>query len=284
MFSRRSNARGGFTLIELLVVIAIIAILAAILFPVFAQAREKARQISCVSNQKQISTGFMMYAQDYDEMLPPWTANHCNRYAGGIFGLQWMFPNLVGPYIKNGVNPTTGALGGVWACPSIKQSLSTISNTYAYNYYALGGTSNCLGTGLTPDYAPFDGPSHAYPASLASLGRPAETYLINDGGQLSRPPIGFVRGGKVAFNHGLWGSHSKGSGVTAPTTPGTTSQPILSAMTGRMIVVAYVDGHTKAMPPMKMASRDLIMENGSWRGDMAGGNTALGNAGWARDW
>lgn len=63
--------RRGFTLIELLVVIAIIAILAAILFPVFAQAREKARQTTCVSNLKQIGTAFMMYVQDYDETYPP---------------------------------------------------------------------------------------------------------------------------------------------------------------------------------------------------------------------
>lgn len=62
--------RSAFTLIELLVVIAIIAILAAILFPVFAQARKKARQTSCLSNMKQIGYGLMMYTQDYDELLP----------------------------------------------------------------------------------------------------------------------------------------------------------------------------------------------------------------------
>lgn len=65
-----SHRRHAFTLIELLVVIAIIAILAAILFPVFAQARAKARQASCLSNQKQLSTGIMMYIQDYDETFP----------------------------------------------------------------------------------------------------------------------------------------------------------------------------------------------------------------------
>jgi prepilin-type N-terminal cleavage/methylation domain-containing protein len=66
MWSRRV----GFTLIELLVVIAIIAILAAILMPVFARAREKARQASCQSNVKNLATAILMYAQDYDELLP----------------------------------------------------------------------------------------------------------------------------------------------------------------------------------------------------------------------
>ncbi|MBC7807537.1 MAG: prepilin-type N-terminal cleavage/methylation domain-containing protein, partial [Akkermansiaceae bacterium] len=66
----QGRVKSGFTLIELLVVIAIIAILAAILFPVFAQAREKARQISCLSNQKQIGIAMMMYVQDYDETYP----------------------------------------------------------------------------------------------------------------------------------------------------------------------------------------------------------------------
>src|SRR5476651_29540 len=70
--------RQGFTLIELLVVIAIIAILAAILFPVFAKAREKARQTSCASNEKQLGLAFIQYCQDYDEMFPVGTYGNAN--------------------------------------------------------------------------------------------------------------------------------------------------------------------------------------------------------------
>ncbi len=89
--------RKGFTLIELLVVIAIIAILAAILFPVFARAREKARQASCASNLKQIGLGFMMYVQDYDERLPG-ACSHVDGWAGALM-----------PYVKN---------QQIFACPS----------------------------------------------------------------------------------------------------------------------------------------------------------------------
>jgi prepilin-type N-terminal cleavage/methylation domain-containing protein/prepilin-type processing-associated H-X9-DG protein len=87
--------RRGFTLIELLVVIAIIAILAAILFPVFARAREKARQASCQSNLKQIGLGISMYAQDYDETLTP--EYEYNPYPNNL--LWW--EDLIQPYTKN---------------------------------------------------------------------------------------------------------------------------------------------------------------------------------------
>jgi prepilin-type N-terminal cleavage/methylation domain-containing protein len=80
LHNRHKGVRSGFTLIELLVVIAIIAILAAILFPVFAQAREKARSAACLSNLKQMGTALQMYGQDYDEGLPPW--NDCYSVEG----------------------------------------------------------------------------------------------------------------------------------------------------------------------------------------------------------
>src|SRR5882757_5192224 len=101
---RRKHA---FTLIELLVVIAIIAILAAILFPVFAQAREKARQIACLSNMKQIGTAAIMYAQDYDEIMPEtgWQGP-CSDPKTGVandtfFSGVYAFPIAEQPYIKN---------------------------------------------------------------------------------------------------------------------------------------------------------------------------------------
>jgi prepilin-type N-terminal cleavage/methylation domain-containing protein/prepilin-type processing-associated H-X9-DG protein len=91
---RTPNPRRAFTLIELLVVIAIIAILAAILFPVFAQARSKARQTACLSNMKQWGLGMMMYQQDYDELVPLMGYEGCLAAAS-----QWH--NAIQPYIKN---------------------------------------------------------------------------------------------------------------------------------------------------------------------------------------
>src|ERR1700710_3154638 len=95
----RPNRASAFTLIELLVVIAIIAILAAILFPVFAKAREKARQASCLSNEKQIGLALMQYVQDSDELLP----NRKNE--GG--NKNWK--TYINPYVKS---------TRVWVCPS----------------------------------------------------------------------------------------------------------------------------------------------------------------------
>jgi prepilin-type N-terminal cleavage/methylation domain-containing protein/prepilin-type processing-associated H-X9-DG protein len=101
----RRRSRSGFTLIELLVVIAIIAILAAILFPVFAQAREKARGSACLSNMRQISTAVMMYAQDHDDFMP---YGYAYTWPGQKELYWWQ--DLCRPYIKN---------EAVYTCPSM---------------------------------------------------------------------------------------------------------------------------------------------------------------------
>jgi prepilin-type N-terminal cleavage/methylation domain-containing protein/prepilin-type processing-associated H-X9-DG protein len=123
----------GFTLIELLVVIAIIAILAAILFPVFAKAREKARQTSCLSNIKQIALGILMYAQDYDERLP----------LAENWGPQWTPPtpqdlrsdniwmhHLIYPYVKN---------WQIFTCPSTGYNTANGGCSYIWNHYDAWG-------------------------------------------------------------------------------------------------------------------------------------------------
>ena len=140
--------RRGFTLIELLVVIAIIAILAAILFPVFARAREKARQTSCLSNVKQLILGTFQYAQDYDELLPPGALICVSPSSNN----EWH--EVIQPYLKN---------AQILTCPSKRQSYPG----YGWNYQEFGYYYDSHGTGwATP---------------LGAIEYPASTILLGDG-------------------------------------------------------------------------------------------------------
>ena len=146
-----SRKRSAFTLIELLVVIAIIAILAAILFPVFAQAREAARKSSCQSNLKQIGTAWMMYAQDFDEKTPGGNdgqSTSCTNMASrGVYG-GWI-GNLLLPYSKNSAifqcpskpqkNTVNGGVNGTVSACTVVPVPTYWYVSYAYNYAAVYG-------------------------------------------------------------------------------------------------------------------------------------------------
>lgn len=181
-FTRRSM---GFTLIELLVVIAIIAILAAILFPVFAQAREKARAISCASNFKQAALGITMYAQDYDETMVP-VEYGCCSYNPNTGDRVW--PQLVAPYIKNtqidkcpddGFNTLATDLADM-GYPSNASAIEVdyatgITADFGYNYFYLSPLNAYSGgTDAIGNTVIFQG------ASLASIARPANNLMLID--------------------------------------------------------------------------------------------------------
>jgi len=186
----RGPTRQGFTLIELLVVIAIIAILAAILFPVFAQAREKARSASCQSNLKQIGLAAMMYGQDYDEIhLPMWTQGGPG-YTGGGYRNWWM--GLCQPYVKNlklfecPSNPYNwrgyaqwggGGQGPYAACVNYADSYIRFWGGYGMNWTAFntqnaGGTGGCYGPGDRGDLGNW--------TKMARISSPAETIFVMD--------------------------------------------------------------------------------------------------------
>ncbi|MBC8136110.1 MAG: DUF1559 domain-containing protein [Fibrella sp.] len=165
----------GFTLIELLVVIAIIALLAAILFPVFAQAREKARSISCVSNLKQIGLGIMMYAQDHDETYPINHADWCASYLGNPDSFDnckyASWTQEIYPYMKN---------AGIFFCPSGDTSnLFDVLGPQGTSpvkiaiFQGLGINENVVKAARNDVY-------NTTPVPLADIGRPADLALVAD--------------------------------------------------------------------------------------------------------
>jgi prepilin-type N-terminal cleavage/methylation domain-containing protein/prepilin-type processing-associated H-X9-DG protein len=232
--------RTGFTLIELLVVIAIIAILAAILFPVFAQARAAARKASCISNLKQLSLAQLMYVQDYDEQFTHWDWGKYpqNAWTDATGSGWWMVQTQ--PYIKN---------FGVYACPS---------DTRSFN----ANGSNCPACAWGYSVIPGSNPRRFFKASYgisewlvsidnserrqAGIPMPASTAmyadsvgpLFNDWDECNGPwPFGFTR---VWYaNNGDWGSWGNHTDYEANKR---------YSRHGDGNVIAYVDGHAGYLP------------------------------------
>jgi prepilin-type N-terminal cleavage/methylation domain-containing protein/prepilin-type processing-associated H-X9-DG protein len=167
--SKRPMRRHAFTLIELLVVIAIIAILAAILFPVFAQAREKARGITCVSNMKQMGMAIAMYVQDNDEKfgMSEW-------YDGNQNPAYVSWREAVNPYVKGQQQIQYGyptSMGGVWSCPSFPDPSQYAQYGVHWDLWPAPGENAPGGAGQCPTF------------SEAVLQTPAQLVMVVEKGR-----------------------------------------------------------------------------------------------------
>ena len=227
MFAQRNGPRHtarGFTLIELLVVIAIIAILAAILFPVFARARENARRASCQSNMKQLGLGLLQYTQDYDEKYPYQSAGTVYHWAsadlGTAAGMNWALS--IYPYVKS---------YQIYQCPSASASAPTGP-----------GNTNYLFNGVLA------------PRALAAIQLPAQTVALQEYGSYFdtvylRPQHEFPEG------HGLFPVQYV-SWVGA-------GEPYNTIHFGDGGNLLFVDGHVKYRKKSGITARDFGLNSDS---------------------
>ena len=260
------NKNIGFTLIELLVVIAIIAILAAILFPVFAQAREKARQITCASNLKQLGLAFLQYSVDNDDAL-------VSKYQYAYYDNNGSSP--LEPYIKN---HSANSAASVWMCPDLTtfyhSSTITYRNyprTYGMNefltnpgptYQCATGASGCKNISDPDSYYPrvadeakktgTDQPLSDLdlPITLSRITSPANTDLLYEGitedGATSNQYTGSSQGyGSWMRVKGFWASLTNEKKFWyAAVTP---DKPYHGTRSNYL----FCDGHVKALVPVK---------------------------------
>lgn len=221
----------AFTLIELLVVIAIIAILAAILFPVFARARENARRSSCQSNLKQIGLGFAQYTQDYDERLPshrnfgsPYNVTCTGNVSGGLMFGTW--PTYIDPYVKN---------WQVFSCPSDNKTYT--GGCVSYGAMSYGVSFNNL----------------AYVSTSAATAGITEPCTGNCGIRLDNfPSIASIEdaSGTIHILDARGTSATNGYDVVSPGAGETTAQGYSYYSDDRhldTLNILFLDGHVKAM-------------------------------------
>jgi prepilin-type N-terminal cleavage/methylation domain-containing protein/prepilin-type processing-associated H-X9-DG protein len=242
----RNTGRSAFTLIELLVVIAIIAILAAILFPVFAQAREKARQTSCLSNLKQLGTGMLMYVQDYDEMFA--LGMQTNGPAGWVN--SWAVTTQ--PYAKS---------YDIFRCPS--DDFAAFKPGFDWSP-GISYAPNMLSNGCTALWGPVGGYSSCLAMPSKTLGevpRVADTILLaekHNGQAVAKGYSGNRTNYHIGFTGQSWldtiapnqipnGSRTNTDQANYPGGPS-------GAVTYRHAEMAnflFCDGHAKAMKPIQ---------------------------------
>lgn len=235
--------KSAFTLIELLVVIAIIAILAAILFPVFARARENARRTSCQSNLKQIGIGMLQYVQDYDEKVPR-SYYGIDRDASGAGRWKWM--DVIFPYVKN---------EQIFNCPSdiltatrvsadkgavYKYHDGTVSDSLGYNYGSYGANQTYYNIG--PDALP----PFSIDATMPRILDPSNTVWIGE-----TLPIDASNSSFHTFEFSWADRTDQPTAVNTvrniPVIYGTGATVALAARHLGTSNVLYCDGHVKAV-------------------------------------
>jgi prepilin-type N-terminal cleavage/methylation domain-containing protein/prepilin-type processing-associated H-X9-DG protein len=255
MVTRRNR---GFTLIELLVVIAIIAILASILFPVFAQAREAARKTSCSSNARQLGTAFTMYVQDFDETFPQAVFTGAGGFTTPDNSGQFRWGWLIMPYVKN---------MQLFRCPS--QSANFVHSTCA-GQGCLDPANPFYGYlwGLFPNYGYNWGylapdPSNATPGagasgnsrgmSLASVAAPADTVMLADS-------IWTPAGAPTTTDLGYFLIYPPNQWQGAPPVNGFSYGRVWPRHQNKA-TVAFVDGHVKVMDVDKLKDESIWDRN-----------------------
>ena len=254
--------KSGFTLIELLVVIAIIAILAAILFPVFAQAREKGRQASCLSNCKQIGLASNMYVQDYDETFPGhnWPAGEGRHPLpdGRIYQGHVGWPLAFYPYIKN---------QRVFICPSDDNPREEYSDNGKSNPYT-GTWNKPFPMSYSENADIYLAPSESRPGlgtgqamKLAAISFPADTYWIADArysfvgfhGVYTDWPQGFNR---IRFTKPCPGLITDGPGRISLKPDYPNPDACVRHLAGNIVV--FADGHARWIRWNQMEQRKAI--------------------------